>query len=110
MLAPAVISTIAVLLFLVGLAALSAAGNIRPLPFSRPILYLTAAVLILRAMALPLLLAIVPAARGQLSLFEVMTAMLCLVLGGLFWLGLRRTAEQTAVVVSDLMGTDSPAP
>lgn len=96
-LAPAVIATIALLLFLVGLCALSSAGNIRPLPFSRPLLYITATVLILRAAALPVILAIAPAVRTQLSLFEVMTAMLCFILGGLFWMGLRRTKAQDAI-------------
>lgn len=89
--APVVISTIAMLLFLVGFAALSIAGNIRSLPLSRPLLYATSAVLMLRAAALPVILAVVPTATAQLSLFEVMTAILCFMLGSLFWMGLRRT-------------------
>lgn len=96
--APVVISTIAMLLFLVGFAALSTAGNIRSLPLSRPLLYATSAVLMLRAAALPVILAVVPTAKAQLSLFEVMTAILCFVLGGLFWMGLRRTREQASIV------------
>ena len=98
--APLVISTIAVLLFLVGFAALSAAGSIRSLPFSRPLLYATSAVLMLRAAALPVILAVVPTATAQLSLFEVMTAILCFVLGGLFWMGLRRTRRQVGIVTA----------
>ena len=98
--APVVIATIAMLLFLVGFAALSIAGNIRPLPLSRPLLYATSAVLMLRAAALPVILAVVPTATAQLSLFEVMTAILCFVLGSLFWTGLRRTKGQTSIVAA----------
>lgn len=97
-LAPAVISAIATLLFLVGLSALSTAGNIRPLPLSRPLLYVTATVLILRAAALPVILAIAPTVRTQLSVFEVTTAILCFLLGGLFWMGLRRTKGQAGTI------------
>ena len=93
-LAPVVISAIAILLFLVGFSALSTAGNIRPLPLARPLLYATSAVLLLRAAALPVILALAPAARAQLSLFEVMTGILCFVLGALFWIGLRRPRGQ----------------
>ena len=96
-LAPVVISAIAVLLFLVAFAAFSAAGSIRPLPLSRPLLYATAAILVLRAAALPLIVAIVPAARAQLSVFEVATALLCFLLGGLFYVGLRRTGKRVAM-------------
>lgn len=90
-LAPVVISAIALLLLLVGLSALSTAGTIRPLPLSRPVLYVTAAVLVLRAAALPLLVTMYPMLRAKLSLFEIATALLCFALGGLFWFGLRRT-------------------
>lgn len=91
MLAPVVISAIAVLLLLVGLSALSIAGTFRPVPLSRPILYITSIVLVLRALSLPLLLAMVPAVRSQLSAFEVLTALLCFALGAMFFLGLRAT-------------------
>ena len=98
LLAPAVILTIALLLLLVGLCALSTARGTRSMPFARPVLYITAAVLVLRAAALPVLLAIVPAVRAQLTLFEITAAILCLVLGGLFWLGLLRTRRQPGMV------------
>lgn len=98
--APVVISTIAMLLFLVGFAALSIAGNIRSLPLSRPLLYVTSAVLILRAAALPVILALVPTATAQLSPFEVMTAILCFMLGSLFWMGLWRTRGKTSIVAA----------
>ena len=97
-LAPVVISAIALVLFVVGACALSTAGRHRPLPFSRPILYITATVLVLRAAALPVLLIVVPAVRTQLSLFEVSTAALCLALGALFWLGLRGMREQPGLI------------
>jgi hypothetical protein len=97
-LAPVVISTIAILLFIVGFSALSIAGNIRSLPLSRPLLYGTAAVLILRAAALPTILVIAPTVRAQLSIFEITTAILCFLLGGLLWVGLRRTGDQAATV------------
>ncbi|MEM8511024.1 hypothetical protein RCH14_000315 [Massilia sp. MP_M2] len=98
--APVVISTIAMLLFLVGFAALSIAGNIRSLPLSRPLLYATSAVLMLRAAALPVILAVVPTATAQLSPFEVMIAILCFMLGSLFWTGLRRTRAKTSIVAA----------
>lgn len=97
MLAPMAISAIGLCLFVVGLCAWSAAGKIRPLPLARPLLCLTAGVLVLRAAAQPVLLAILPTVRAQRTPFEALTAVLCLLLGGAFYLGLRSTATHAAV-------------
>lgn len=90
-LAPVTICAIALVLLLVGVSALSTAGTIRPLPLSRPVLHVTAAVLFIRAAALPLIATMYPVLRARINLFEVATALLCFLLAGLFWIGLRNT-------------------
>lgn len=93
LLAPLVILGIGAALATLGLYALSAAGKLRRLPFVRFVLGAAACVFILRALALPAILLVAPAARSQLSLFEISTAVLCLLIGLAFLPGLRRQAH-----------------
>lgn len=97
-LAPTVIYAIAFLLAVVGACAFSVAGRMRPIPLARPVLYAMAAILLLRAMALPLMLAAVPQARSQAGMFDVSTALLCAVLGALLLIGVRGVKAQTRVI------------
>ena len=87
MLAPLVILGIAAALATLGLYALSGAGKLRRLPFVRFVLGAASCVFILRALALPAVLFVAPAARSQLSLFEIVTAVLCFLLGLAFLSG-----------------------
>lgn len=97
MLAPLVILGIAAALATLGLYALSGAGKLRRLPFVRFVLGAASCVFILRALALPAVLLLAPAARAQLSLFEISTAVLCFLIGLAFLPGLYgQTQPRTA--------------
>ena len=93
MLAPLVILGIAAALAVLGFYALSGAGRLRPLPFVRPVLGAASGIFFLRALALPAVLLLTPAAPGQVPPFEFATSLLCLLIGFAFLPGLRRQAH-----------------
>jgi hypothetical protein len=90
MLAPLVILGIGALLTVLGLYALSAAGAFRRLPGVRLVLGAAFCVFLLRALALPAIWFLVPVMRGQITLFEIATALLCFLIGIGFLPGLRK--------------------
>lgn len=91
-LAPLTIIGIGTALGVLGLYALSALGTFRRLPGVRLVLGAAAGVFLLRALALPAVWVMVPALREKLTLFEVATALLCLLIGLAFLAGLRAPA------------------
>ncbi|MGJ9417224.1 hypothetical protein ACHAC9_05565 [Massilia sp. CMS3.1] len=97
LLAPLATLGIALALAVIGLYAWSAAAT-RSLPFQRFVLGAAACVFILRAAALPAVLFIAPAARDQLSLFEVATSLLCFLIGIAFLPAVRKRVEHSSRV------------
>lgn len=90
LLAPLVILGIGAALTVLGLYVLSAAGKFRRLPGVRLVLGAMACVFVLRALALPAIWVLAPAMRERITLFEIVTAMLCFLIGMAVLPGLRK--------------------